>query len=135
MILEPRPGEKGRAPHLPERPLPTAPARRPLRVMHLIETLGRGGAERNLVNMLRALPRGEHAVCYLHPPGDYAEDLRACGVPVRCLGMRDGLDLGRTLQELAVELRRGDFQLLFTQIWLADIVGRLAGALAQVPVV
>jgi glycosyltransferase involved in cell wall biosynthesis len=103
--------------------------------MHVIETLGRGGAERNLVNVLRALPRGEHAVCYLHPPGDYEAELREVGVPVRCLGMERGADLGRALQALSTELRRGDFQLLFTQIWLADVVGRIAGAMAQVPVI
>lgn len=134
MMLE-QPRAQPGAPRPDRRGAIAAPPRRPLRVLHLIETLGRGGAERNLVNVLRAMPRGEHAVCYLHPPDDYAAELREVGVPVRCIGMASGADLGRALQEIASELRRGDFQLLFTQIWLADVIGRIAGAMAQVPVI
>lgn len=124
----------------PRRPsglLAVAPlaARRPLRVMHLLETLGRGGAERNLVNVLRFLPKGEHAVCYLRSPDDYARDLRDAGIPVRCLGLHRRRDLGHVLGELRAELVRGDYQLLFTQVWLADIVGRLGSLLARVPVI
>lgn len=122
------------APHRALVRLPTAPTRRPLRVLHLIETLGRGGAERNLVNVLLRLPRGEHAVCYLHPPDDHVETLVQAGIPVRCLQMRGRLDAVRLIWELQTELRRGAFHLLFTQIWLADILGRIGGGLARVPV-
>jgi glycosyltransferase involved in cell wall biosynthesis len=111
-----------------------AVARRPLRVLHLLETLGRGGAERNLVNVLRHLPPGEHALCYLRPPDDYAAELAEAGIPVRCLGLHRPADLGRALYNLRQELLRGDFQLLFTQVFAADILGRLGGVLAGVPV-
>jgi glycosyltransferase involved in cell wall biosynthesis len=105
-------------------------------VLHLIHTLGRGGgAERNLVNVLRALPRGEHAVCYLSPPEDYAQELREAGIPVRCLGMHRPADFPRVLLSLCNEILRGEFQLLCTQIWLSDLIGRIAGTLTGVPVV
>ena len=94
----------------------------------------RGGAERNLVNVLRTMPPGDQAVCYLRPPDDYAETLRAHGVPVRCLGLRGLHDIPRVVAELCDELYRGDFQVVLTQIWLSDLVGRVAGALAGVPV-
>lgn len=109
----------------------TAP---PLRVLHVIETLARGGAERNLVNVLRALPASQHAVCFLRPPDDYAAQLKAHGVPVRCLGLRHPRDVPRVVAELQTEIRRGDFQVVMTQIWLSDLLGRIAGALAGVPV-
>ncbi|MCS6912193.1 MAG: glycosyltransferase [Myxococcales bacterium] len=114
--------------------LGAAPARRRLRVLHLIETLGRGGAERNLVNVLLHLPRGEHAVCYLHPPDDYVQTLARAGIPVRCLQMGGRLDIARLIRQIQIELERGAFHLLFTQIWLADILGRIGGSLARVPV-
>lgn len=113
---------------------PLRDLRRPLRVLHLLETLGRGGAERNLVNVLRHLPPGEHALCYLSPPDDYAAELVEAGIPVRCLGLHRPADLGRALYHLRQELLRGDFQLLFTQVFAADILGRLGGVLAGVPV-
>ncbi len=109
--------------------------RRRMRILHVIHTLGRGGAERNLVNVLRALPRGEHAVCYLCPPEDYAEELRQAGIPVRCLELRRSIDLPRVMFSLCNEIRRGQFQLLCTQVWLSDLIGRIAGALTGVPVV
>lgn len=108
--------------------------RRPLRVLHLIETLGRGGAERNLVNVLHSLPAAEHAVCYLRAPGDYAAVLRERGIPVRCLQFKGAIDIPRVIIALCEELRRGDFHLVLTQIWLSDLLGRLAGAIAGVPV-
>lgn len=116
-------------------PAPLPRGQRPLRVMHLIQTLGRGGAERNLVNVLLRLPRGEHAVCYLHPPNDYAADLRRAGIPVRCLGLRGPFSAPGVLADLCLELLRGDYQLLCTQIWLSDLLGRLVGVMSRVPVI
>jgi len=74
---------------------------RPLTVLHLIESLGRGGAERRLVNDLRYLDRRHfnNLVCTLRPPHDLADEVRALGVPVQCLGIGSlrGLISGRCL--------------------------------------
>ncbi len=58
-----------------------------LRVLHVITSLGRGGAERQLVNLVRNTDRAEfaHVICYLHPPDDFAAELQAAGHEVICL--------------------------------------------------
>jgi len=50
----------------------------PIRVLHVITTLGRGGAERQLVNLVcnTSAEEFEHVVCYLTPPGDFAAELQ-----------------------------------------------------------
>ena len=55
-----------------------------MRVLHLIETLGRGGAERLLVTMLPALARHgvEPIVGVLRPPHDLRPELEALGIKV-----------------------------------------------------
>jgi len=51
---------------------------KPLRVLHIIESLGRGGAERQLANLLLAHDRGaiRPSVVALNPPPDLAADPR-----------------------------------------------------------
>ena len=52
-----------------------------IHVLHIITTLCRGGAERQLVNLVcNTDPRiVKHTVCYLHPPDDFASELEAAG--------------------------------------------------------
>lgn len=114
---------------------PSCEPRRPLRVLHLAQELGLGGAARQLHNLLLSLPRGEHAVCYLGGGDQYVEPLRAAGIPVRCLELGHRRDAPRVVAELYTELCRGEYQLLTTQVWLAHSIGRLAAAACQVPVV
>ena len=58
-------------------------------VLHVITTLCRGGAERQLVNLVcNTDPNAfKHTVCYLRPPSDFAAELRAAGHEVICLNL------------------------------------------------
>ena len=60
-----------------------------IHVLHIITTLCRGGAERQLVNLVcntdPAVVR--HTVCYLRPPGDFVSELEAAGHEVICLNL------------------------------------------------
>lgn len=73
----------------------TAPAR-PLRILHVILSLGVGGAEKLAYDMITRLPavgcQGS-AVC-LQMRGALADRLQAAGVPVHFRPRRPGLDLG-----------------------------------------
>lgn len=49
------------------------------RILHVIPTLGRGGAERQLVSLVTNATANDHIVCYLREPSDFAEELRGDG--------------------------------------------------------
>jgi len=60
--------------------------------MHVVDTLGTGGLENGLVNVIQGLDAGkfEHAVCAVRGLGANADRLATRGVPVRCLSREGG---------------------------------------------
>jgi glycosyltransferase involved in cell wall biosynthesis len=104
-----------------------------MRIVHLIPTLGLGGAERQLVTIATALAR-EHdvRVIALQRSGPLARELEATGVRVEVLGARGLRDL-RAMLRLARALRGADL----VQTWelVGNVLGGAAAALARVPVV
>ena len=60
-----------------------------IHVLHIITTLCRGGAERQLVNLVCNTDPSvvRHTVCYLRPPGDFVSELEAGGHEVICLNL------------------------------------------------
>jgi glycosyltransferase involved in cell wall biosynthesis len=105
-----------------------------LRVLHVIDSLGAGGAERSLAEML---PHFDEAgvsstvVCLKHQQPGIEDDVRTAGHDVRILESRRyvtrALELRRVLGTVAPDL-------IHTTLYAATIVGRLA-ALAKPPVV
>ena len=81
-------------------------------VLHVIETLGRGGAEQLLVTLLPELVRqGVRAeVAVLHGPFDLAPELEARGIPVHVLPVQRKWSLYATAIDLAelATARRAD---------------------------
>ncbi|MEU9060788.1 glycosyltransferase [Streptomyces sp. NPDC048430] len=104
-----------------------------MRALHVITGLGVGGAEQQLRLLLRHLP--VHCdVVTLTNPGAVAEGLRADGVRVRDLGMRNNRDLG-AVPRLARLIRRGSYDLVHTHLYRACVYGRIAARLAGTTVV
>lgn len=82
--------------------LPTWCSMSSLRVLSVIETLGRGGAEQVLVNGLPALQKRGHpcAVAVLRPPYTLAPDLEAAGIPVHALNLNHRWNLPQGVSRL-----------------------------------
>lgn len=108
----------------------------PTRIAFCITDLDAGGAERALVQIVTRLDRRRwepHVFC-LDAGGVLAADLRAAGIEVVCLGAcrrRDFLVAWPLYRHLAA-LRPAILQ---TFLFHANIIGRLAGAAARVPVI
>lgn len=68
------------------------------RVLHVVETLARGGAERMVVDLATAQRAGgvDAAIACLFADGILGEEARAAGVAVHVIGKRAGLDWGAT---------------------------------------
>ncbi len=103
-----------------------------MRILHVIDDLQLGGAERNLVSVIPALPHDQHHVVHLLDDDAYAQTLRNAGIRVEHVPARR---FGQYASALA-RLRRlcTQFDVIHTQRWLSDLLGRLA-AYGRLPIV
>jgi L-malate glycosyltransferase len=109
-----------------------------IRVLHLIKSLGRGGAETLLVEAARlADPAGlVHRVGYFLPWKDQlVPALRATGAEVECFGGRSSAAILLKAPRVAASIRRHRIDLVHAHLPVSGAVGRIAGRLAGVPVV
>jgi glycosyltransferase involved in cell wall biosynthesis len=106
-----------------------------LRILYVIPTLDRFGAEKQLTLLATRLPREEFAVevCALTRGGPYAEQLEGAGVPVTVLGKRLKLDPVAALK-LDRLVRRGRFDIVHTWLFAANWHGRALAMLHRVPI-
>lgn len=110
---------------------------RPLRVVHLIKSLGLGGAETLLAQGLLAVDpaRVTSAVGYFLPWKDaMVAPLRASGAEVVCFEAHATAELLTRMVEVARFLRTWGADVLHCHLPLAGVVGRAAGRVAGVPV-
>lgn len=115
---------------------PTASDSAPLRVLSVIESLGRGGAERLLVTLDRAFDRARihHTVVHLFAPDLLREELERRGTRVIDLALPGPEALPRAVRALAAVLKRERPHVVHTHLFSANVAGRLA-SFGRVPVV
>ncbi len=107
-----------------------------LKVLQLIPTLDRSGAEKQAAALARGLPRNRFRVevAALTRLGPLADELEADGIPVSLIAKRLKIDpfcLGRLVRFL----RDKKFDVVHTWIFAANSYGRVAALSARVPVV
>jgi glycosyltransferase involved in cell wall biosynthesis len=107
-----------------------------LKVLQLIPTLDRSGAEKQMVMLARGLPRDRFQVevAALTRSGPLEAELRDAGIPVTAIGKPLKLD-PIALTRLTRFLKAGSFDVVQTWIFAANTYGRVASQLAKVPVV
>src|SRR5262249_28866169 len=107
-----------------------------LKILQLIPTLDRSGAEKQMVMLAKGLPRDRFQVevAALTRMGPLETDLKAAGIPVRYLGKDLKLD-PIALYRLARFLKAGAFDVVQTWIFAANTYGRVASRIAGIPVV
>ena len=104
------------------------PRATPRKLLTVIESLGRGGAERLLVTTHAHLDRERYrpAVAALWPPYDLAAELESMQVPVHRLDTRGPRDLPRAVLRLRRVMRKERPDLVHTHLFAANVAGRLA---------
>ncbi|MGB4109015.1 MAG: glycosyltransferase [Desulfomonilia bacterium] len=96
-----------------------------LRILHLISTLDVGGAEMNLLRLVRSISREfDNHVVSLTTIGPLGDKIRDLGVHVQALSMGKGMPDPRGVVKLAGVIRR--FQPDIIQCWMyhANLLGR-----------
>ena len=109
-----------------------------LHVVHLIEGLGPGGAERLLHTNLEHLDPQyvRSTVCTVFPHATHwVEPIRQLGIPVFSLNCQSTKSLPGGIARFRSWLRGNKPDLVHSHLWAANIVGRIAGRLSGVPVV
>ncbi|HUP42185.1 MAG TPA: FkbM family methyltransferase [Thermoanaerobaculia bacterium] len=113
-------------------------APRRLRVLHLIKGLGRGGAERLLVDGLRRADRErfEYAYGYFLPAKDQlARELEALGAPVQCFDARTCVGVFLKVPAVRRFLEDWGADLVHCHLPVSGVAGRLAAGRLGMPVI
>ncbi|MFQ5629972.1 MAG: glycosyltransferase, partial [bacterium] len=107
-----------------------------IKILHVIEDLETGGAERVLINLVLGLNRKIFCpmVCCLRNRGEMARELEAQKIPVFALHKRCKIDLALLvrLQKFMSDQR---FDIVHTHVFTANLWGRLVAFMTGVPVV
>ena len=106
-------------------------------VVYVVDDLNLGGAQRQLVELVEALPRtryAPHIISLSATKCHYVEPLRAKGIPVTCIA-QSGKWSWSAFVRLHHTLRDLRPTIVHTWLFTADLYGRLAARLAGVRIV
>ena len=108
-----------------------------IRLLHVIDSLRTGGAERQLTAMLvrSDAQRFSHTVCALEGDGPDRAWLRAARIQVYALRRVPRREIVRTLRQLRALIREVEPDVVHTSLYWADVLGRTAAHLEGKPVV
>jgi len=109
-----------------------------IRVVYLTHTLGVGGAEELILNMVTRLPRDRYepiVCCFENPPGPIGPEIAARGIPVVPLGIAPGWRHPLAWWTIVRYLRRVRPHIVHTFMLPASLYGRSAAVAARVPIV
>ncbi len=109
----------------------------PISVLLVIDDLGRGGAQRQLTELVKAMPRDRfvlHVVSLSTTKCDYVEMIQRTGTPLTLIA-QSGTWSWPTFFSLLRLVRRIRPQLVHTWLFTAGLYGRVAAWMARVPVI
>ena len=105
-----------------------------MKVLHIITSLGQGGAESALYELIKATHKTiDHNVVSLHDAGAYGPRLKKIGVNVETLGMPRGKLKFAGLWRLREIIRNYSPDLINTRLYHADLMGGVVSLFAGAP--
>ncbi len=106
-------------------------------VLHVIESLGTGGAEHQLTDLILNSDRDafHHTVCSLVKAAGFATDLRQAGIEVLELGLPQKYALLQGVRRLSAVVRRVRPHILHASLYRSAVLARAVGRLTDIPVV
>ncbi len=107
----------------------------PIKILHVVDTLGLGGAERFLVGLVTHLDRERFhpMVAWLTASGPFEEQLREQRIPVVGINARGHRDF-KAWQRLVEVMRGEQVHIVHTHLFVDGFYGRLAAMWSKVPV-
>lgn len=111
---------------------------KPVPILHIIKSLGRGGAETLLPETLSKHDKERYSFHYIYfLPWKYqmVAEIEKAGGKVTCLPAKNNLGIMRRVFQIISYIRKHNIQLIHCHLPWAGIVGRIAGKIAGVPVI
>lgn len=108
-----------------------------IRVLQIIKSLGRGGAETLLVETLKLHDQSTyefHYIYFLPWKNQLVEDLEKAGGRVTCFAASNNIRLLLKVRDVVRYIREHNIHLIHAHLPWAGVVARLAGKMAHVPV-
>lgn len=108
-----------------------------IKVLHIIKSLGRGGAEMLLPETLKLHDQSKfefHYIYFLPWKDQLVEALRSNGGQVTCLAANNNLQLMMQLQNVVKYIREHNIQLIHAHLPWAGVIARRAGKRTRIPV-
>lgn len=108
------------------------------RVLHVIETLGMGGAERLLALAVRELKRTSHTNVVAHlldEPREWRTQIEDDGIPVESLALASPFSAAVAVAGIRRLVRRWRIDIVHTHLYFPNLYGQIAGWREGVPVV
>jgi len=109
----------------------------PIRVLHLIDSLGLGGAERLLCTNLAHIDphKFQNTVVYLFEQDDLRDEIESMGVECEGLALRSVWDWPKAATGLRRSIAKIRPDLIHTNLVKSDIYGRIVGRGLGIPVI
>ncbi len=109
-----------------------------VKILHIIKSLGRGGAEMLLPETLRLHDQSAfefHYIYFLPWKNQMVDSIQHAGGLVTCLKSNNNIQLILQLKPLISYIRKHKIQLIHAHLPWAGILARIAGKLTKVPVI
>jgi len=110
--------------------------KRPIRIMHIVFSLGMGGLENLVLNLLKSLDTSRYTpfICSLTDGGQLTKEFSKCGIKVFSMGKKSGVDYALHFR-LAKLLRQQKIDLVHTHNNAPFYYGTIAAKIARIPVI
>jgi len=107
-----------------------------LNVLYLIWSLGLGGAERVIINLVKGLDKDKFkpVICCLNAAGQFAFELENQGIKVIALNKKGKFDIS-VIGKLIAVIKENNIDIVHTHLWGANFWGRIAAKKAGVKVI
>jgi glycosyltransferase involved in cell wall biosynthesis len=106
-----------------------------MKVLHVIDTLEVGGAEKSLLAILQRTRQGEHVVCNVYTGETLRTAFEQSGIRVVPLGLPGKYQYASAIRKLLAVLRNEKPNLVHTVLARSNFIGRTAGKIAGIPVI
>jgi glycosyltransferase involved in cell wall biosynthesis/peptidoglycan/xylan/chitin deacetylase (PgdA/CDA1 family) len=109
---------------------------RPLSVCHLFPALPLHGAENHFYSLAKQLDpeKTKNAICLISAEGELVKDFRAMGIPVTLIQKHGRYDVS-IIWRLRAFLKQGGFDIIHSNLFTANLWGRLAAFGLKIPFV
>ncbi|MCM8826813.1 MAG: glycosyltransferase [Candidatus Omnitrophica bacterium] len=109
---------------------------RRINILYIIWSLGLGGAESVVINLVKGLDKGRFNpfVCCLNDKGIFAEELEREEIKVIALNKKPGLDFS-IIPKMIRLINTHNIDIVHTHLWGANCWGRVAAVLGRVKII